>query len=108
MVQGKIMWFRNKSIQKVNEIKLIRSEKNYKGTNLKMELVLEEFLSRNQLMMVAGNGNQFTAPIATGVLRKKGSAVINLPADPENFKSIWLFFRTYRKDAFSWDQWFGI
>jgi hypothetical protein len=87
---------------------LIRSEKNYKGTNLKMELVSEEFLSRNQLMMVAGSAEKFTAPIATGVLRKQGTAVIDLPADPVDITSIWLFFRAYRKDGYSWDQWFGI
>jgi hypothetical protein len=62
----------------------------------------------DELMLVAGNADKFTGPIATGVLRKKGSAVISLRADPENFKSIWLLFRAYKKDGYSWNQWFGI
>jgi hypothetical protein len=62
----------------------------------------------DELMMVAGNAEKFTAPVATGVLRKKCSAVIDLPADPVNITNIWLFFRAYRKDGYSWDQWFGI
>jgi hypothetical protein len=62
----------------------------------------------DELMMVAGNAETFTTPIATGVLRKHGTAVIGLPADPENITSIWLFFRAYKKDGYSWDQWFGI
>jgi hypothetical protein len=62
----------------------------------------------DELMMVAGNTEKFTAPIATGVKRKKGIAVIDLPADPVNITNIWLFFRAYRKDGYSWDQYFGI
>jgi hypothetical protein len=62
----------------------------------------------DELMIVAGYADHFTAPIATGVLRKKGEAVIDLPADPENITGIWLFFRAYKKDGYSWDQYFGI
>jgi hypothetical protein len=62
----------------------------------------------DELMMVAGNANKFSVPIATGVLRKQGRALIDLPAEPENITGIWLFFRAYKKDAYSWDQYFGI
>jgi hypothetical protein len=62
----------------------------------------------DELMMVAGNTEKFTAPIATGVKRKKGVAVIDLPAEPVNITNIWLFFRAYKKDAYSWDQYFGM
>lgn len=69
---------------------------------------LYSFSTYDELMMVAGNAEKFTAPIATGVLRKMGSAVIDLPAAPVNITNIWLFFRAYKKDAYSWDRWFGI
>jgi len=69
---------------------------------------LSAVYSHDELMMVAGNVDKFTAPIATGVLRRQGAAVIDLPADPENITGIWLFFRAYKKDAYSWDQYFGI
>jgi hypothetical protein len=81
---------------------------------LKVEVTwtIDENLSpvymHDELMMVAGNADKFTAPIATGVLRRQGSTVIDLPADPENIAGIWLFFRSYKKDAYSWDQYFGI
>ena len=59
-------------------------------------------------MMVAGFTDHFTAPIATGVIRKKGEALIDLPAESENISGIWLFFRSYKKDGYSGDQYFGI
>ena len=58
--------------------------------------------------MVAGFQDHFTVPIATGVLRKKGEALIDLPEDKENISSIRLFFRAYKKDGYSGDQYFGI
>jgi len=60
------------------------------------------------LMMVAGNVGQFTQPIATGVLRKKGEALLNLPQGYEDATGIWLFFRGDKKDGYSEDSWFGI
>jgi hypothetical protein len=50
----------------------------------------------------------FKEPIATGVMRKTGEALIDLPADYENIEGIWLFFRAYKKDGYSGDQYFGI
>lgn len=64
--------------------------------------------SHDELMLVAGTTDHFTAPIATGVYRKKGEAVIDLPADYFTITGIWLFFRAYKKDGYSWDQYFGI
>jgi hypothetical protein len=69
---------------------------------------LYSFSSSDELMIVAGNAEKFTAPIPTGVKRKLGSAVIDLPADPVNITNIWLFFRDEKKDGYSWDQWFGM
>jgi hypothetical protein len=58
-------------------------------------------------MVVAGFTDHFTALI-TGVLRKAGEALIDLPEDNENIGGIWLFFSAYKKDGYSWDQYFGI
>jgi hypothetical protein len=59
-------------------------------------------------MMVCAYPDRFTDPAATGILRKTGSALIDLPANPENITGIWLFFRSYKKDGYSGDQYFGI
>ena len=56
--------------------------------------------------MVADFPDHFSAPIATGILRKKGEALIDLPADHENITGIYLFFRAYKKEGYSWDQYF--
>jgi len=69
---------------------------------------LSPVFSHDELMMVAGFPDHFTAPIATGVLRKKGEALIDLPEDFENIGGIWLFFRANKKDGYSGDQYFGI
>ena len=62
--------------------------------------------------MVAGFADHFipqhAGPIATGVLRKAGKALIDLPAESENIGGIWLFFRAYKKDGYLGDQYFGI
>jgi hypothetical protein len=62
----------------------------------------------DELMMVAGFPDHFTTPIATGVLRKAGEALIDLPEVYENIGGIWLFFRAYKKDGYSGDQYFGM
>lgn len=69
---------------------------------------LSQEYSHDEMMMVAGYTDHFSAPIATGVLRKKGEAIIDLPADYSTTKGIWLFFRSYKKDGYSRDQYFGI
>lgn len=61
-----------------------------------------------ELMMVAGFPDHFTQPIATGVLRKKGEALIDLPEDYSAITGIWLFFRGEKKDGYSGDQYFGM
>jgi hypothetical protein len=64
--------------------------------------------SYDELMMVAGFPDHFTIPIATGVLRKAGEALIDLPADYSTITGIWLFFRANKKDGYSGDQYFGM
>ena len=44
--------------------------------------------SHDELMMVCSYPDHFTQPIATGVLRKRGEAVIDLPENPENITGI--------------------
>ena len=58
--------------------------------------------------MVCAYPDRFTTPFATGVLRKKGEALIDLPAETETITGIWLFFRAPKGEAYSWDQWFRI
>jgi hypothetical protein len=69
---------------------------------------LSQVYAHDELMMVCAYTDRFTDPIATGVRRKTGSALIDLPANPENITGIWLFFRAYKKDGYSEDQYFGI
>jgi len=59
-------------------------------------------------MMVAGFSDHFTAPIETAVIRKTGEGLIDLPAGSENIGGIWLFFRAYKRNGYSGDQYFGI
>jgi len=69
---------------------------------------LSQVYSHDEVMMVAAYPDHFTDPIATGVIRKKGEGLIDLPEGSENLKGIWLFFRSYKKDGYSGDQYFGI
>ncbi len=69
---------------------------------------LPDYYSRDELMMVCAYPDRFTKPIATGVLRKNGSALIDLPEGAEMITGIWLFFRGYKGEAYSEDEWFGI
>jgi len=69
---------------------------------------LSPVFSHDELMMVCAYPDHFKAPIATGVLRKQGGALIDLPENYENIGGIWLFFRAYKKDGYSEDEYFGI
>jgi hypothetical protein len=69
---------------------------------------LPGYYSHDELMMVCGYPDRFTMPIATGVLRKSGSALIDLPEGSETITGIWLFFRGNKGEAYSGDQWFGL
>ena len=68
---------------------------------------LSQVYSHDELMMITGNPDHFTTPIATGVIRKIGEALIDLPAENENISGIWLFFRAYKEDGYSGDYYFG-
>jgi hypothetical protein len=69
---------------------------------------LSPVFSHDELMMVAGFPDHFTAPIETTAIRKTGGGLIDLPEDNENIGGIWLFFRAYKKGGYSEDQYFGI
>jgi hypothetical protein len=64
--------------------------------------------SHDELMMVCAYPDRFSNPIETGVLRRAGEALISLPDHPESITGIWLFFRAYKKEGYSWDQYFAI
>jgi hypothetical protein len=67
---------------------------------------LSQVYSHDGLMMVCAYPDRFSGIIETSVQRKVGSAVINLPENPETITGIWLFFRAYKKDGYSPDQYF--
>jgi hypothetical protein len=66
---------------------------------------LSPVFSHDELMMMAGFPDHFipqhAGPIATGVLRKKEEALIDLPEENENILGIRLFFKAYKKDGYS-------
>jgi hypothetical protein len=65
-------------------------------------------LPDDQLMMVAARDGKFSAPIATGALRRQGSAVIQLPSGTGTIQVIYLYFSSDERKLYSVDQWFGI
>jgi hypothetical protein len=69
---------------------------------------LSQIYAHDELMMVCAYPDRFTDTVATGVQRKTESAVIDLPENPENITGIWLFFRAYKKDGYSGDQYFAV
>ncbi len=69
---------------------------------------LSQVYSHDELMMVTGYPDHRTAPIATGVLRSKGNALIDLPDGYETIGGIYLFFAAYKRDGYSPDQYFGL
>jgi hypothetical protein len=69
---------------------------------------LSQAYSHDELMMVCAYPDRFTGLIETGAIRKTGSAVIDLPENPETITGMWLFFRAYKKDSYSADQYFSL
>jgi len=63
---------------------------------------------QDELIMVAGYPDHRTTPIATGILRSKCNALIDLPDEYKTITGIYLFFAAYTKDAYSPDQYFGL
>lgn len=59
------------------------------------------------MMMVAGNDN-FTGPIATGFIRRAGTAVIQLPEGMETADAVYLSFASDKRKMYSPDQYFEI
>ena len=64
--------------------------------------------THDELMMVVARDGKFTAPIATGALRKQGTAVLQLPSGIGTLQGIYLFFGNEREELYSVDQYFGI
>jgi hypothetical protein len=64
--------------------------------------------THDQLMMIVVRDGKFTAPIATGAIRRQGSAVIQLPSGTGTLQGIYLFFGNERDELYSVDQYFGL
>ena len=47
-------------------------------------------------MMVAGYPDHFTAPLATGIIRKKGEALIDLRAEADTITSHLALFQGFK------------
>ena len=62
----------------------------------------------DELMMVVGHDLEFTGPVATGVLRKQESAIIQIPSVSGTVHGVYLFFGSKRRKMYSWDQYFKI
>jgi hypothetical protein len=58
------------------------------------------------MMMVASNGN-FKGPVATGTIRKAGSAVIQ-SGELVTAEAVYLYFASDKRKIYSWDQYFKI
>ena len=64
--------------------------------------------SRDELMMTVISDGKIAAPIATGILRKEQSAVIQIPEGGGTIQGIYLSFASKERKLYSPDQWFVI
>jgi hypothetical protein len=64
--------------------------------------------TRDELVMTVAYDGKFTNPIPTGAIRKKKSALIQLPEGIGTIQGIYLSFAYVGKKLYSPDQWFGI
>lgn len=58
-------------------------------------------------MMVSKEG-KYSGPVDTGVWRRSGSALVQLPAGMETAEAVWLSFASDRREMYSQDQYFSI
>lgn len=64
--------------------------------------------SEDELVMIISSGARFSRPINTGVVRKAGSAVIQLPAELNPVEGVSLYFQSEKRRLYSVDQYFRI
>jgi hypothetical protein len=62
----------------------------------------------DELMMMVAHAGNFMGPLATGAVRREGSAIIQLPPVSGTIQAIWLFFASEKRKMYSGDQYFGI
>ena len=62
----------------------------------------------DEMMMIIINEGKFTAPIATGAIRKQQTAVVQLPTGFEKAQGIYLSFASAERMLYSPDQYFGL
>jgi hypothetical protein len=63
--------------------------------------------SDDELMIMIAGAGKFSGPVATGVTRKAGSAVIQSP-DLETAQAVHLSFASDKRKMYSWDQYFSL
>jgi hypothetical protein len=62
----------------------------------------------DELMMMIAHDGSFIGPVATGAIRRQGSAVIQIPPVSGTIEAIWLFFGSEKRKLYSPDQYFKI
>jgi len=65
-------------------------------------------LSNDEMTMVIAHEGKFTAPIATGIVRKQQTAAITLPSGIGEIQGIYLYFASDIRMLYSQDQYFAL
>ena len=65
-------------------------------------------MPEDELMMMVSNDGKFLGPIATGAIRRRATAVIQLPTVTGTIQGIYLFFGSDKRKLYSPDIYFGI
>jgi hypothetical protein len=64
--------------------------------------------SNDELLILAWKNDQYSRLTHTGVVRKAGSAVVELPAGFETAQAVWISFGSAKKNIYSYDLRFEI
>jgi hypothetical protein len=65
-------------------------------------------MSDDVLRMMISKEGKYSGPVNTGVWRRAGSAVVQLPAGLETAEAVWLSFASDKRRMYSGDQYFQI
>jgi hypothetical protein len=64
--------------------------------------------TNDELLAMIAHDGKFTGPIETGIVRKTGNAVIQIPSGIETVQGIYLFFASKERMLYSTDQYFKL
>ena len=62
----------------------------------------------DRLMLLAAKDENYSALLNTGIERRSGSAVINLPVGMESSQAVYLSFGSEKRGLYSEDVYFGV